>query len=349
MSRTPHDALFKRLFARREHVIDEARAVLPRVVTEAIDWGSLRRERAELVAPELTRRHADVFYRAQLADHGIDALVWLAFEHRSTAERWMALRLLRMNAQWWDRFRETNPKAHELPLFLPIVVHHDPRGWREPRRVSSLVVGTPAVKGALGAHVAELEIIVDDVGGANEDALAERTQSPFLRLGLWALRGRGAPSPDRLDAWVGEFRRLADAEDEAALETILRYHGLVASERSDALGAALKEVPRGREVYMRTIAEGYFERGREKGREEGLEQGREEGLEQGLERGLEEGRQVGRHEGRREVLRVLLEKRFGPLSPATTERIAHLTNGDFERYVERAVTAQQLEDVFRDD
>ncbi|MEQ8567062.1 MAG: Rpn family recombination-promoting nuclease/putative transposase [Deltaproteobacteria bacterium] len=364
VTNTPHDALFKRLFARPEHVADEARAVLPAEVSEAIDWSTLRRERAEVVAPELGRRHTDMLYRARLRGSDAEAAVWLAFEHRSRGDRWMPLRMLRTAVLEADRYRESHTKAKRLPLFLPIVVSHGPR-WRGPVRYSQLTAGAPALKRALGARMPELELIVDDLAGWDEPGLARRTSSAFLRLGLWALRGRGAPATDRVRAWIDEIRHLADAEDDDALESVLRYHALVAESTAE-LAAALKTVPRGEEVYVATIAEGYFNRGREKGLQEGIEQGIERGIEQGLqegieqgiergieqgieqgiERGIERGLELGRSEGRADVLRTLLEKRFGPLPVEFVERLSALTNGAFERYVERAISVDRIEDVF---
>jgi hypothetical protein len=46
----------------------------------------------------------------------------------------------------------------------------------------------------------------------------------------------------------------------------------------------------------------------------------ERGLQEGLERGLQEGLERGRLQGCRQALLPLLEKKFGPLSPAARQR-----------------------------
>ncbi len=53
-----------------------------------------------------------------------------------------------------------------------------------------------------------------------------------------------------------------------------------------------------------------------------FEKGIAKGLEQGRQLGLELGRQEGRQEGRREAARILLERKFGPLSEAVQARLA---------------------------
>lgn len=71
----------------------------------------------------------------------------------------------------------------------------------------------------------------------------------------------------------------------------------------------------------------------------------ERGLEQGLQQGLQQGREVGREEGQREALRILLEDKFGPLSPAVMQRINSLPADQLKellRAVSKATTLQEL-------
>lgn len=54
----------------------------------------------------------------------------------------------------------------------------------------------------------------------------------------------------------------------------------------------------------------------------------------------------GREEGVARVLRALLERRFGPLLPAVTERLATASEQELEAWALRVLDATTLDDVF---
>jgi len=55
--------------------------------------------------------------------------------------------------------------------------------------------------------------------------------------------------------------------------------------------------------------------------EQGVAKGIEKGMEKGIELGRQQGLQKGLQEGRREAVRLLLVKKFGPLSAAVAIRL----------------------------
>jgi flagellar biosynthesis/type III secretory pathway protein FliH len=78
----------------------------------------------------------------------------------------------------------------------------------------------------------------------------------------------------------------------------------------------------------------------------GVKKGLEQGLEQGLEKGLEQGREKGRVEGMRAVVLGLLDRRFGPLSSATREKLEGIaTAEELSRLADRVLDAQSVEDL----
>jgi hypothetical protein len=70
----------------------------------------------------------------------------------------------------------------------------------------------------------------------------------------------------------------------------------------------------------------------------------------GLERGRQEGRQEGLQEGRSEALAEqlakLLAKRFGPVPPALTARVANATPAELDAWFEAILDAPTLDSVF---
>ncbi|MEZ4464924.1 MAG: Rpn family recombination-promoting nuclease/putative transposase [bacterium] len=85
MTPTPHDALFKRTFSDPAHAAGELRSILPPALVARLDFDALRVESGSFVDEELSQRHADLLYAVPWRDGG-EVLVYLLFEHQSTAE-----------------------------------------------------------------------------------------------------------------------------------------------------------------------------------------------------------------------------------------------------------------------
>ena len=84
--------------------------------------------------------------------------------------------------------------------------------------------------------------------------------------------------------------------------------------------------------------------------EEWAQQHRQEGLETGLQKGLQKGLQTGLQKGQRDgearILQRLLVARFGPLSLSILAQLEHASTEQIEAWVDRAITARSLHDIF---
>ena len=73
---------------------------------------------------------------------------------------------------------------------------------------------------------------------------------------------------------------------------------------------------------------------------------RQEGFEVGVREGIKEGEEKGKKEGKRDLVLHLLERRFGPLPPATVKRVRALTSTEeLSRLAARVLDAPSLEDL----
>ena len=91
MPADPHDRFFKRVFAHPEHVVAPLRLFLPPDLLDALDAESLELAPGSYVDPELEVRESDLLFRCRIA--GEPALLYLLFEHQSTPDPLMAVRL----------------------------------------------------------------------------------------------------------------------------------------------------------------------------------------------------------------------------------------------------------------
>ena len=138
MSTAPHDALFKAVFGQPEHARGALRAVVPAAMAEALDWSTLALQPGSFVDPELSPSHTDLLYAAAWRG-GAEVPVYVLFEHQSSADRWMPLRLLRYMVRIWERWLKDHQDATALPAIVPIVLGQGLpifSGLKQPRRLT---------------------------------------------------------------------------------------------------------------------------------------------------------------------------------------------------------------------
>ena len=69
----------------------------------------------------------------------------------------------------------------------------------------------------------------------------------------------------------------------------------------------------------------------------------DDGVEIGVERGIVQ----GRNEGETHLLRILLQQKFGPLSPYMEERLQTATQPELDRWATRILTATTIDEVMQ--
>ncbi|MGH1340374.1 MAG: Rpn family recombination-promoting nuclease/putative transposase [Nannocystales bacterium] len=115
MTNAPHDALFKTIFGQPEHAAAELQHILPGHIAARIDWSSLTPQPGTYVDEELADQHSDLLFSAATRPSEEPVFVYVLFEHQSTAQPRMALRLLRYMVRIWTRHASEYPKD-PLPL-----------------------------------------------------------------------------------------------------------------------------------------------------------------------------------------------------------------------------------------
>lgn len=84
--------------------------------------------------------YSDLIFSAMAGEDRV--VVHMLFEHQSSNDDWMALRLLGYVVKIWTRFVEDEVNAGEsLPVVVPVVLSHAPGGWRAKRRFAELFSG----------------------------------------------------------------------------------------------------------------------------------------------------------------------------------------------------------------
>lgn len=92
MAPNPHHALFTRTFLKRDNAISFLRAMLPQGLVRQLDFSTLTSLPTHFVDAKFEECESDLLFSIQLAQH--PAFILTLFEHQSTLNWWMVLRLL---------------------------------------------------------------------------------------------------------------------------------------------------------------------------------------------------------------------------------------------------------------
>lgn len=247
---------------------------------------------------------------------GRAARAYVLFEHQSSVDPWMPLRLLRYMLRVWEAVAaESTPP---LPVIVPVVLHHSDTGWRAATSFSALFDGPPEA----AEFTPQFRFVLDDLGAQSEAAVLERAASACTRLVLAALQQArsGRDLARLLRGWSGLIRELLQAPDgERALRLVFRYLFEVrGADEFITVQASVREGDSGSDQTMQTIAQMLESRGMARGRQE----------------------------GRRELFINMLRHRFGELPEAVGQRIESAEDDELGRWSIQLLQAQRLEDVF---
>ncbi len=319
MTQRPHDALFKDTFSDLASARGELTSVLPPDVVALADWDTLRLEPGSFVDPALRETMSDLRFSVSIRER--ETRIYLLFEHQSSADPLMPFRALAYGVRAWDAWLREHDTARRLPPVLPVVVAQVEGGWTAPTQLLDVIdFADDAERRALAPWVPNCRLLLDDLSRLTDDALDHRPMPDRAKLTLAALRDvRGT------DDIVGVIRRWArwiravsrSPDGQAALATLLRYTLLVGQRaRAREIVKVVQEIDAKAGVTAMTIAEDL--------------------------------RREGRVEGRAEMLMKLLRLRFGAVPAAAAARIARADIGTLDRWAERVLTANALDDVLAD-
>src|SRR6187399_1970474 len=91
-TKQPHDALFKKTFSVVEHAAAELRAVLPAALVARTDFSTLALCPGSYIDENLAGSQSDLLFSVKV--DGKPSLIYVLFEHQSSPDKLMPLRLL---------------------------------------------------------------------------------------------------------------------------------------------------------------------------------------------------------------------------------------------------------------
>jgi hypothetical protein len=98
----------------------------------------------------------------------------------------MPYRVLIYQQRIWAAILRDEPHRKTLPPVITLVIHGE-GGWRAPRTPHQMIEGLDEAP-ALSPFVPDLELLIDDLSAADNEALFARPLAPFPKVVLWLLR-----------------------------------------------------------------------------------------------------------------------------------------------------------------
>ena len=290
----PHDHFFKEILSRQEEARDFVLHYLPEEIVRLLDTDTLELTKDSFIDPELREHFSDLLYRVQLRS-GQGAYVYLLFEHKSWPEGEIAFQLLRYMVRIWEQYLKQGARV-PLPPIVPCVVYHGEAIWRVPLDFRSLA----ATPDELSSFLPDFRYLLCDLSQYSDEAIRGVVT---LRVALLVLKYIfRADLEERLPEILGVLQELAAQRTGLEyVETVLRYV-VRATDRvsEEGLQKALEAVfPETGGAIMPTLAEKWFQQGKQ----EGIQEGKQEGIQEGIQRGLRQGLLMG--------IELGLELKFG--------------------------------------
>jgi predicted transposase/invertase (TIGR01784 family) len=309
--RSPHDTFFRESFTRREVACDFLRCRLPPELLAELDLTTLEISKDSYVSSDLRTAYSDLVYRV---GYGSEALtVYLLFEHKSWAERWTSLQLMRYIAAEGDQYRKQHPKARHLPPVYPLVIYHGNRSWTAPTGFHNLVKPLPDL---MKPFVPSFGYQLVDLSGPTDAEIKGRVLTRLVQLAMrWVF---DAQPVERLRELLALIEHVEDRDTAVeVLESLLRYF-VQGTQRVDepTVRALLQQTSTG-EPIMQTFIDRY------------------------IEQGINQGQRLGEATA---LLRQI-ERKFGPPSDTVRERVLAADSDTLLEWLDRILVAESVDAV----
>ena len=315
-----HDLSYRLFFSHRRMVQDLLQKIVAEPWVERIDFDSGERVSSSYVSDEHDNRESDIVWKFRRKDGGEPAEIYVLIELQSRPDPSMPVRFTVYNGLLYQNLLADLPPAawRKLPPVLSVLVYNGGEPWNEATDLGS-VVGDLDPSAEIYRPRLRYRLVDES---AYDRQFLETLNSPVADL-FFIEKSR-----DWGDVLTGVQRlRRTIPPEEGSLrrafaswlqKVILPRFGLSLAEVSDEL--TLEEVES-------MLAESIDRWNREI---------------------REEGREQGRQEGEARMLLRQLRLKFGPLAPEIEEKVRSTDADRLLEWIERVLTAERLQDVFRD-
>jgi predicted transposase YdaD len=299
---------------------------LPPEVAARIDWATLKLEPGSFVDPDLRLSESDLLFSAK-AD-GRNIAIYVLFEHQSTRDPYLPMRLLRYMVRIWHRWEQNPDNRPPYPQIVSTVLAQNGSVWNVDPTLSSLFSFT-GPDDPMRRYLPDFLYELIQLAALPFDAIRS-TPDGILTLRVLKAERSGELLTDPI--WDEELlaKVLIDT-----FHLIVSYMYSRDSVDNDALFHKIKSI--GSEPH-RTAAMTLAQKLRQDGIQEGIKTGEL--------KGREDGRMEERTDSRRQSVLEALALRFGPIPNALRDSLNAIADPDKLRALHRAAIVSDSLEAF---
>ena len=320
-----HDSSYKFLFSNPELVRDLIMGFIPDDWLHSLDYATLEKVPGSYISDDFQQREDDIVWRVKVGGDWL--YLYLLIEFQSSVDKYMALRMMvYVGLLYQDLIKRGEVLADgRLPPILPIVLYNGSQRWTAATDVADLI---PLVPGLMEQYKPSLSYLLIDENAYNDTELAS-----LNNLVAAVFRFEQSDSLETVNDLVGLL--IIWLEDRIDLRRMFALWISAALKRNKNYSIVLPELDDLQEIKVMLS--------------ERMEQWALAYIAEGELKGELKGKLEGKHEGEMLALQKLLSKRFGAIPADITRLIANAPLEDIEQWFDRAIDAQQLADIFKDD
>lgn len=273
----PHDKFFKETLGNVSTAKDFLIHYLPENIISVIDINTIDLQKDSFINEELEESFSDLLFKVEV--HNREGYLYFLFEHKSYSDKRIAFQLLKYMVEIWEA-KMNKEEAKDLPIIIPLVIHHGRSSWRIPSNLGAMLDGYEELQEDLKVYVPNFEYLLYDLSAYAEEDIKGKAQTRIL---LTLFRDIFTKNNDELlESIYLSIHYLNELEDKQTgleyFETMMRY---IFSAAKDLTKKDVEKIitrfkttyPEGSEVAM-TLAEMW----RDEGVQQGIEQGRQQAM-----------------------------------------------------------------------
>lgn len=119
----PHNGYFKEVFSQPQYAQEFFLQYLPPEISARVNWETLKVQSSTFVEASLQEVRSDLLFTVSMGDTPVN--LYLLFEHQSSVDPLVPLRLLAYMMEVWRAHGDGLP----LPPIIPFVLHQGPDRW----------------------------------------------------------------------------------------------------------------------------------------------------------------------------------------------------------------------------
>ncbi len=321
------DTAYRRLFGHPVMVRDLMACALPAALFDVLDWSGMRAVPTHYVSDRLKQRSGDIAWlipyrrgpgQSEQPPPPRYLCVLLLLEHQSTSDATMSLRAAVYTGLAYQLLLRHQDIKPPLPPVLPVVLYSGDRPWRASRDLSGLVAAVPD---ELRPYQLQMRYLLIE-----ERLLLQAGGLPDTNLAALLIRMGSRRDIEQWRALLHTVMQATQGPEFKELKRSITAWLLLMAQSNAGLSEALPVVNSLEELDM-MISE-------------------KPGI--WAQQWKLEGKQEGIREGQADLLLRLIERRFGAVPDAVTQRIHDADESALTLWSLNVLDAATLEDVFSD-